>query len=130
MTAVKKRRVMIVDDEPLTAEILRCALEDRGYDVTVRHEALGTSAAVIRDQPDVVVIDIEMPAIKGNDVARLLANNKALTRTSFILHSSRAAAELEVAARECGAIGAITKSTGLAAFLSEFERLMRGRFVP
>jgi DNA-binding response OmpR family regulator len=61
-------RVLVVDDEPQVAGMLRDALVDAGYVVKTAvtgREALGLMAAF---QPDVVLLDVMMPGVKGDEV--------------------------------------------------------------
>ena len=55
-------RVMLVDDEPDRARLVRDALETEGYQVICqRDSARGLVAAVAQEEPDVVIIDMESP---------------------------------------------------------------------
>jgi DNA-binding response OmpR family regulator len=61
-------RVLVVDDEPHVAGMLREALLHVGYVVKIAvtgHEALGLLPAF---QPDVVLLDVMMPGMKGDEV--------------------------------------------------------------
>lgn len=55
-------RVMLVDNEPERAKMVRNALEAEGYQVACQREnTTGLTAAVAREEPDVVIIDMESP---------------------------------------------------------------------
>jgi DNA-binding response OmpR family regulator len=61
-------RVLVVDDEPQVAGMLRDALTHAGYSVKTAvtgGEALGLMAVF---QPDVVLLDVMMPGVKGDEV--------------------------------------------------------------
>ena len=122
-------KVLIVDDDPTVLAVTRALLEDLGYEVTVRNEALGTTAVILREQPDVVLLDIEMPALSGDKLMHLVANRRELRGVSFILHSGARAQDLQRLTEETGALGAIAKTGDHLAFTSEFQRLVRSRDV-
>ena len=120
-----KVRVLVIDDDPVTLEIVRERLDAAGYDVIVREEAIGTSEVVMTEHPDVVLIDVMMPGLSGDKLARLLSGNARTRDTKIVLHSSRDAADLERIAVECGAIGALEKTHDGPAFMAGLERLLR-----
>ena len=62
MSVTPRLRVMLVDNEPERAALVREALERDGYQViSQRSTAVGLMAAVARDAPDVVIIDMDSP---------------------------------------------------------------------
>src|SRR5262245_45595791 len=81
------RRVMVGADDPLACQVISAILGSRGYEVSVRSEALGTLATITRERPDVVILDVNMPGLSGDALARLVAQRTSGTRV--ILHSSR-----------------------------------------
>jgi DNA-binding response OmpR family regulator len=128
MNAVSSpRRVLLVDDDPVTLEIVKAALEDAGFVVTTRERAFGTSNVIAEERPDVVLADVTMPGLTGDGLVRVGAANPQLAGTLFILYSARRAADLEKLAREVGAAGAIVKTGDLDAFVAEFKRILERR---
>ena len=67
----KKTRVLVVEDEALVAEMVRGLLEESGYTV-IAEAADGREAIALTEslQPDVVLMDIEMPDLDGIEAAR------------------------------------------------------------
>jgi CheY-like chemotaxis protein len=116
---------MIVDDDPVVLEVTREVLDEAGYEVTVRASSLGTSAAVLQERPDVVLIDVQMPGLSGDTLARLVRAQLPDTPMAIILHSSTDEAELQQLARGCGATGVIQKGSSPARFLAQLERCLR-----
>jgi len=104
-------------------EVTRERLEGAGYVVHVREEALGTSQWSAEFQPDIVLLDINMPALTGLDLAQLLKKRRATKDIAIILYSSLDSTELQTKLRAAGAVGAIQKSADARRFLEEFERL-------
>ncbi len=117
--------VMVVDDDPVTCQVISTILRARGYQVSVRAEALGTMAAVSREKPDVIVLDVNMPGLSGDALARLVANKQG-DATQVILHSSQPESQLRALAREAGALGGIEKGDPRT-FLPAFESLLARR---
>jgi signal transduction histidine kinase/ActR/RegA family two-component response regulator len=66
------RRILVVDDNVDAAESLRRALAGRRHDVDVVHDGLAAMEAAQRLEPDVVLLDIDLPLLDGLEVARKL----------------------------------------------------------
>ena len=116
-------KVLVVDDDPVTLEVVRERLEEAGYDVHVRANAIGTSQWVAREQPDFLLLDVMMPALSGGELGQLLRRSHTTNQTAVILHSSLGAVTLSPVLERTGAIGVIAKTQDGAKFLEEFERL-------
>src|SRR5688500_17880263 len=101
----EKIRVMVVDDDPVVLEVARVRLEGAGYEVICRGSPLGTSAAIMRMKPSVVLLDVGMPGLAGDTIAELLRTNAAVSNTAVILHSSEERRRLYELAHRCGAAG-------------------------
>ena len=121
--APNRRTVLVVDDDPIVLEVTRERLEGAGYIVHIREEAIGTSQWSAEFQPDIVLLDVNMPAITGLDLAQLMKKRRATKDIAIILYSSIDSTELQAKLRATGAVGAIQKSGDARRFLEEFERL-------
>ena len=68
-----KKRILVVDDEPEFTNLLKLSLESHGYyEVREENDAEGVRAAAREFDPDLVVLDIMMPKLEGNEVAAAL----------------------------------------------------------
>jgi two-component system OmpR family response regulator len=123
--ATRKAKVLVIDDDPIVLEVTRERLTQAGYEVLVREEALGTTQVVRDEQPDVVLLDVLMPALNGERIVGLLKSNERTRHVTVILHSSKSDAELQALLEETAAAGAISKGKSDSEFLEAFERLLR-----
>ncbi len=103
-------RFLVVDDDPVVLEVVRYRLDELGFEVSVRAEALGTSAAILQFRPDFVLLDLEMPGLPGMALARSLQANPLTQGVRIILHSSAAAERLAELATTPGIAGTIQKT--------------------
>jgi DNA-binding response OmpR family regulator len=62
--------VLVVEDEPAIAELLRSYLVRDGFDVQIAGDGLTGLQAVDRDRPDAVVLDVGLPGLDGTEVCR------------------------------------------------------------
>ena len=105
---------MIVDDSALVCRALSLALEKAGFAVVTRTNPIGTGGAIVREKPDLVLLDVSMPALQGDEiVSGLVASGKR--RTKILLHSDRSESELTELTRTCGADGFVRKGVPIDA---------------
>jgi len=95
------RRVLVADDEPLTAEMFALMLAFQGYDVVCVHDGATALARARELKPDVILLDVLMPELEGPEVTRALRADPAFDGSPVVLFSS--IDEQEVEWREAGA---------------------------
>jgi DNA-binding response OmpR family regulator len=117
------RRVLLIDDSALVLEVTRSILQTAGYDVAIAMtvEAFETER---RDHPpDLIVIDVQMPEVFGDDLAGTLRGAYEVT-TPMILLSSLDESELARRAEEAEIEGFVTKRSGPAALLAKVREVL------
>jgi CheY-like chemotaxis protein len=112
-------KVMVVDDDTTTLLVAEARLKSAGHEVVIRDRAFGTSAAVLQEKPDLVLLDVHMPGLPGDELGELLTNQG----TAVILHSGDDETQLSKLVAKTGALGYIRKSETSEGFLTEFRRL-------
>ena len=65
-------RILIVDDDELSREVLALLADDAGYEVDAADSGKAALASVRRVRPEVVLTDIQMPGIAGDELAHQL----------------------------------------------------------
>ena len=116
---------MVVDDDAICLEVTRDRLIAAGYEVIVRDSALGTSAAIMRERPHVVLLDQDMPGLTGEQLAQLLSAQTSDHRATLILYSSEPLSKLSERAKRCGAAGVIEKTSSDRRFLQQLSDCLR-----
>jgi DNA-binding response OmpR family regulator len=117
------QKILVVDDSDLCRDLTRMMLEDFGYQVVTLDSGLGLSRALGREKPDLVLLDVSMPAVSGNQIVQLARSNKQ-HRCPIVLFSDRPAGELSVLARDCGAAGFIAKTSNAHALAQSVGRFL------
>jgi DNA-binding NarL/FixJ family response regulator len=104
-------RVVVVDDHPVFRTGLRTLLEDLGVDVVAEAEdgAAGV-AAVKQHEPDVVLMDLQMPGVSGIDATRQLVAWSAEVKVLVLTMSEDD--QTVFAAIQAGALGYLLKGSG------------------
>ena len=104
-----RKRVLVVDDDRLHLETTRELLEDEGYEVAVQAGPFGATERIMSTRPDVVLLDVNMPALSGEALLPILKGREQTRGTPVILYSSNDEELLRAAARRLGAAGWVCK---------------------
>ena len=85
--AEAQKTILVVDDEAPIRELLRQSLEAEGYLVGEAADGMEAIARVKTEKPDLIILDVMMPAIGGFDVAAVMKNNPSTMDIPIIILS-------------------------------------------
>jgi diguanylate cyclase (GGDEF)-like protein len=108
MSIIPNSTILIIDDSPDIIRLLGAMLKDQGQILSATTGAAGIHLACQR-QPDLILLDVEMPNMNGYEVCRALKSDPATQRCAIIFVTAHHSAESEIAALEAGAVDFITK---------------------
>lgn len=114
--------VLVVDDEPQIVRALRINLSARGYRVVTAHDGAAALRAVAEGRPDVVVLDLGLPDMDGNEVIHGL---RGWTQVPIIVLSARVESSDKVYALDAGADDYVTKPFGMDELLARLRAAVR-----
>jgi CheY-like chemotaxis protein len=69
---VEGQRILVVDDEVAIASLVADTLEEEGYQVQIFHDGASALLEIVHDPPDLVLLDIAMPVMVGDELLRYL----------------------------------------------------------
>lgn len=109
-TLLKNALIMMVDDEPILMEILQTFLEDEGYQnfITIEDSRLAMDR-LVKDQPDILLLDLKMPNVNGFEILQQVRNNERLKHLPVIVLTSSSDAATKLQALELGATDFLAK---------------------
>jgi two-component system, sensor histidine kinase and response regulator len=119
--------VVIAEDSPTQAELLRSTLSDAGYGVTVADnglQALGVARAI---KPAVIITDVMMPDMDGYQLCRAVKSDDRLRDVPVMIVTSLSAIDDIVMALESGADNFIRKPFDPRALLARLDFLLANR---
>ena len=88
------KKVLLVDDEPHVVHVLKLFLKKNGFEVITANNGEQGLKMVLSDKPDVVITDIQMPKMSGQDLCdRLLKESPDIDRRLIVM-TSRTDSEL------------------------------------
>ena len=85
----RRPRVLVVDDERDTAELIRETLRHEGFRPLVAHDGREALELIARRRPDVVILDITMPEMSGFEVLESLHGDHDLSRIPVVVLTPR-----------------------------------------
>ncbi len=83
------KRVLVVDDEPPTVQVIQLALEREGLEVATAANGEECLQAVESDPPDLVILDVIMPILDGFETLRLLREKPETKHLPVIMLTAR-----------------------------------------
>lgn len=94
--------LLVVEDEPRNAALLRAVLGPAGYDLVVVGSLAAARAWLAEGQPDLVLLDVGLPDGNGLDLARELRSGPGTRSVPILVASARVLPEDRRAAEEAG----------------------------
>jgi two-component system KDP operon response regulator KdpE len=118
----QQSRILVVDDEPQIARVLRTGLKTHGYEVRVAADGLSALETFADWHPDLIVTDLSMPNLDGLQLCRRL---RAISQLPIIVLSVRGEEKMKVEALDAGADDYVTKPFGMEELLARIRVQMR-----
>lgn len=103
------KRVLIIDDDWIHLATTRELLEDEGWGVDIHAGPFGSTERIMSTRPDVVLLDVNMPALSGEMLLPILKGRERTKDTPVVLYSANDEDALRQAARRLGAAGYVCK---------------------
>jgi two-component system alkaline phosphatase synthesis response regulator PhoP len=118
-------RILLVEDEPDVAELIRYNLANAGYEVT--KVSTGTDALRLAREasPDLILLDLMIPQLNGWEVCRRLRAEAATRAIPVIIVTARVEEGDKVLGFEMGADDYITKPFAVRELLARIQAVMR-----
>jgi putative two-component system response regulator len=119
--------VLVVDDVAANRDLIDGLLEGRGYDVRQARDGAEALAIVRASQPDVVLLDIDMPVMDGISVCRAIKDDPITRLIPVVLITAASDRETRIRGLEAGADDFLTKPFDGTELLVRTRVLLRDR---
>ncbi|HZC06808.1 MAG TPA: response regulator [Ktedonobacterales bacterium] len=117
------KKILVADDDKTIAELLQQALEAEGYETYKATQSLRFYDAVMERQPDLILLDLMMPYLGGDDELQLLQMNPDTKNIPVIVVTARQEAKQEEAHyRTLGVVEIVTKPFDLDTLVGVIKR--------
>lgn len=120
------KRLLLVDDYQDALEMWAFFLRSSGYEVVTARTGLEAIEQVQNSQPDLLLLDLQLPELSGVDVARRLRASKDTAHIPLIAVTGFSQSREHDEARRAGFDAVIVKPCEPSALLAEVERVLGG----
>jgi len=123
-------KILVIDDDDIAREALCSTLRAAGHELFELGSSIGATRCIHEQGIDAVVLDIMMPTINGDKLARMFRNGTQGERLAIVLVSSRPQGEITKLAEAARADEVVTKSRVRMDLRPAVERAVRRRSLP
>jgi CheY-like chemotaxis protein len=119
--------VLVIDDDEIAREYMCDVLRQAGFTVEDTPSSIGVTNRILRDHCNVVVIDVMMPAIRGDKLAGLLRKNPQLRDLGVVIVSGAPREELDQLAPDIDPNEVVSKANVRTQLVDAVLRAHRNR---
>ncbi len=117
-------RVLIVEDDGLLQRKIRKLLESKGMEIDVASTGVEAITRCMKQVPDLILSDIEMPTLDGWGLLRMVKARAALSSIPFVFLTSRASETNRLKGYRQGVDDFLSKSTPPAEIIARLDRIL------
>ena len=121
--------LLIVDDEESNRDMLSRRLLRQGFEVLVAEDGPQALAAIARELPDIVLLDIRMPGMSGMEVLRTIREQHSPTQLPVIMVTAEGHSASIVEALQMGANDYVTKPVDMPVALARIRTMLSQKTV-
>jgi DNA-binding response OmpR family regulator len=121
-----KPRVFVVDDDPAMVEAVMAVLAHDGFDVDGESDAAAALRRVLREPPELLVLDVNMPGLTGWEICDILRRQPVTADLPVLFLTGRGEVADRITAMQVGGSDHLTKPFR-AEDLRERVRALTGR---
>ncbi len=122
----RKKRILIVDDDPTMMETLGRLLTRTGYEVIQASYALPALFRAAHSPPDLILADLNMPIMNGLDLIEQFKGHLDTRDIPIVVVTGSLAEDTRRQAFAAGCVGYVTKPLMAGEFLAQIEAILRG----
>jgi DNA-binding response OmpR family regulator len=115
-------RILVVDDNPELRKALSVRLRANGYQVSCAADAMSATAALVKEEPQLIILDLGLPCGDGFIVMERLQKNDKLANIPVIVLTGREATTSRDRALQAGAVAFFQKPVEDAKLLSAIDK--------
>jgi DNA-binding response OmpR family regulator len=121
---VPQRRIIIVDDDRETREMLKLALELEGYQVSQAANGLRLISTLHVDRPDLILLDVLMSWTDGVELCKAIKKNEAFAEIPIIFISAKKSSSDVDTGLKAGAVDYFTKPLDMERLLTRIRQVL------
>lgn len=121
---MKKRRILVVDDDPQFVKVLTLSLKAHNYDIDVATDGI-EALEKAKEKPQMILLDVNMPKMNGYEVCYNLRQDSATRFIPIVMLTGKDAPEEKIEGFYVGADDYITKPYDTRILFARIEAIFR-----
>ena len=122
---MQKIKILLIEDEQDIADLIKLHAELSGYKITHVADGLNGYEAIVKEHPDLIILDLMLPGQNGLDVCRKVKANADVKHIPIIMISAKSEETDVVLGLELGADDYVTKPFSPRILLSRVKAVLR-----
>jgi CheY-like chemotaxis protein len=118
-------KILVVDDQPVNVQLLKRKLEREGIQVAAAYTGSEALEIVVKEKPDLILLDVMMPDMDGMEVCQRLQETEETRSIPVIFITARSSKESKLEGLAVGAVDYITKPIDLDETLARVQTQLR-----
>ncbi len=106
---MEQKRILVVDDDAMTRDLIAFSLREKGYEVTAEADGLHAVIRLREKKPDLVILDVMLPDLSGFELLNMIRIDLKMTAIPVILISRLASQKVINNAHKFGATSYMVK---------------------
>jgi CheY-like chemotaxis protein len=120
-----KKKALVVDDNANNLLLEKDLLEVAGFEVFVAENATSGIAIAGKEKPDVIVMDVRLPDMRGTEAARILRQDKETHDIPIVFVTASVMAEGKEEIADIDNVGFIGKPINTRTFVQEINKFIK-----
>jgi DNA-binding response OmpR family regulator len=116
------RSILVIDEDQKVLDECRAILEGVGYRVFTRDRSAGSISAIVKEKPDIVLVELNMARLNGETIAKILNRTHPRPNVVVLFHSSLPIEMLRLKSLAAGAQGYVKKTANAADFIARIDQ--------
>lgn len=119
---MNSKKIFVCDDDEGIIDLIGIILESAGYEIILETNSLNARSVIEREKPDLIITDLWMPVVSGDQIVRMVRNSSEIMHTPILVIS--ASRDGEEIAMGCGASAFLGKPFELDGIVNQVEKLI------
>jgi two-component system, OmpR family, alkaline phosphatase synthesis response regulator PhoP len=127
---MQKAKIVLVEDEIDIAALIKLQAELAGYKIVVQHDGLNGYEAIVKEKPDLVILDLMLPGLSGLEVCRKVKTHATTQHIPIIMLTAKSEETDIILGLELGADDYVTKPFSPRVLFSRVKAILRRHLEP
>ena len=120
-----KKKALVVDDNKNNLMLEKDLLEVAGFEVFEAENAAGGIAIARKEKPDIIIMDVRLPDMRGSEAARILRQDKETSDIAIVFVTASVMAEGREEIKDIANAGFIGKPINTRTFVKEISKFIK-----